>query len=111
MDEQLKEDWLDARLREEAPYIDDAGFTVQVIQKLPAPRSRQSLRSAILLSITILASIITYLVSDGGEFLIRAAAHLASMPVLFLCLVAVACAIVMTAIGAGAAFSSARDER
>ena len=23
------EDWLDARLREEAPYIDDAGFTAQ----------------------------------------------------------------------------------
>ena len=36
MDEQLQEDWLDRRLREEMPYIDDAGFTARVVQKLPA---------------------------------------------------------------------------
>ena len=36
MDEKLQEDWLDARLRDEAPYIDDAGFTARVVQKLPA---------------------------------------------------------------------------
>jgi hypothetical protein len=111
MNDQLKEDWLEARLREEAPYIDDAGFTAHVIQKLPAPRPRRSLRGVILLSITILASIITYLVSDGGQFLIRAATRLASMPIVFVFFLAILCAIVMTAIGAGAALSSARDER
>ena len=36
MDDQFQEDWLDTRLREEAPYIDDGGFTARVIQQLPA---------------------------------------------------------------------------
>ena len=34
MDEQLQEDWLETRLREETPYIDEAGFTAQVVQKI-----------------------------------------------------------------------------
>ena len=72
MDEQLQEDWLDRRLREEMPYIDDAGFTARVVQKLPAPVSRQSWRAAILISVTLLASVVTYLASDGGRFLIVA---------------------------------------
>jgi len=109
MDEQPQQDWLDARLREGASYIDDAGFTAQVIQKLPAAHRPRSLRGVILLSITILASIITYVASDGGRFLIRVATQLASMPILFVCLAAVCCALVMTAIGAGAALSNIRE--
>ena len=58
MDEQLQEDWLDRRLREEMPYIDDAGFTARVVQKLPAPVSRQSWRAVILISVTLLASVV-----------------------------------------------------
>ncbi len=111
MDEQLQEDWLDARLREETPYIDDGGFTAQVVQKLPAPGSRRSLRATILLSITLLASVITYFVSDGGRFLIVAAYRLAAMPLLFVSLVAIGCALVMTAVAAGAAFTQARETR
>ena len=53
MDEKLQEDWLDARLRDEAPYIDDAGFSSRVIAQLPARRSRNSLRSVILLAVTV----------------------------------------------------------
>ena len=69
MDEQLQEDWLDARLRDEAPYIDDAGFTAQVMQKLPARRAaRLSFRGTIMLCITLLASALTYVVSGGGRF-------------------------------------------
>ena len=79
MDEQLQEDWLDRRLREELPYIDDAGFTARIVQMLPAPERRQSYRAFILLGITLFASIVTYLASDGGRFLIvafyRLAAH------------------------------------
>src|SRR5437762_1503583 len=45
-----QEDWLDRELREAAPYIDDDGFTVRVLQQLPAPRrSHDLLRSVILL--------------------------------------------------------------
>jgi uncharacterized membrane protein len=110
MDEHLQEDWLDARLREEAPYIDDAGFTARVLQKLPARQTRRSLREAILLCVTLLASAVTYTVSDEGRFLVSAVNRLASMPLLFILCVAIFCALVMTAIAAGAAFSKVRGD-
>ena len=110
MNDPLQEDWLDARLREQAPYIEDAGFTAQVIQKLPARRQPRSLRGAILLCVTLLASVITYTVSDGGGFLIAAATRLASMPLLFVCIVAIGCSLLMTAIAAGAAFTKTREQ-
>ena len=52
MDEQIQEDWLDARLRTEAPYIDDAGFSARVVAQLPVRRARSSLRAIILLGAT-----------------------------------------------------------
>jgi len=109
MDEHLQEDWLDARLRDEAPYIDDAGFTARVIQNLPTRRFR-FFREAILLCMTLLASAVTYTVSDGAHFLVSAVNRLASMPLLFICLVAICCTTLITAIAAGAAFSKARGE-
>jgi hypothetical protein len=111
MDEQLQEDWLDRRLREEMPYIDDVGFTARVVQKLPAPVSRHSWRAAILISITLLASVVTYLASDGGHFLIVAVYRLAAMPLLFVSLVAICCTLVATAVAAGAAWSNVREQR
>ena len=109
MNDPLTEDWLDRRLRDQAPYIDDAGFTARVVQKLPASRPRASLRTTILICVTLLASVVTYLVSDGGRFLVVAAVRLASMPLLFICLVAICCALLMTAVSAGAALSKARE--
>jgi hypothetical protein len=111
MDEQLQEDWLDRRLREEMPYIDDAGFTARVVQKLPAPGSRRSFRGTILICVTLLASIVTYLASDGGRFLVNAVYRLAAMPLLFVGLVAICCALLATAVAAGAALSSVREQR
>jgi hypothetical protein len=111
MDEQLQEDWLDRRLREEMPYLDDAGFTARVVQKLPAPRSQRSFRAAILISITLLASVVTYLASDGGRFLIVAAYRLASMPLVFISLVAICGTLVATAVAASAALANARTQR
>jgi hypothetical protein len=111
MDEQLQEDWLDRRLREEMPYIDDAGFTARVVQKLPAPVGRQSWRAVILIGITLLASIVTYLASDGGRFLVVAFYRLAAMPLLFVSLVAICCTLVVTTVAAGAAWSNVREQR
>ena len=111
MDEQLQEDWLDRRLREEMPYIDDAGFTAQVVQKLPAPSSRHSFRALILISVTLLASVVTYLASDGGRFLIVAAYRLAAMPLVFISLVAICGTLIATAVSASAALAQARDTR
>ena len=111
MDEQLQEDWLDRHLREEMSYIDDAGFTAQVVQKLPAPSSRHSLRALILVSITLFASVVTYLASDGGRFLIVAAYRLAAMPLVFISLVAICGTLIATAVSASAALAQARDTR
>ena len=111
MDEQLQEDWLDRRLREEMPYIDDAGFTAHVVQKLPAPHSQRSFRALILISVTFLASVLTYLASDGGRFLIVAAYRFATMPLLFISLVAICGALVAAAVGASAALSTVREQR
>ncbi len=105
MDEQLQEDWLDRRLREEMPYIDDAGFTARVVQKLPAPVRRHSWRAAILISITLLASVVTYLASDGGRFLIVAAYRFAAMPLGFIGLVAICGTLIATAVAASAALA------
>ena len=80
MDENLQEDWLDARLRDEAPYIDDAGFTARVVQKLPARPVRHSLRAVILLGVTLVASVIAYLLSDGGWFIAEEVTRFARLP-------------------------------
>jgi hypothetical protein len=104
-------DWLEARLREETPYIDDGGFTARVVQKLPAPRPRRSFRGAILLCATILACLLAYFVSDGGRFLAVEVYRLLSMPVLFVSLVALVLALTTTAVAAGAAWSNTRTQR
>ena len=68
MEEKVQEDWLDARLRDEAAYIDDAGFTSRVVHKLPARSVRRSYRAAILLVVTIAASVAAYFLAGGKWF-------------------------------------------
>lgn len=96
MGEDLQNDWLETRLREEVPYIDDDGFTARVVQKLPARRIRRSLRATILIGLTIVASVIAYLVSGGGLFILEGITRFAllPLPIILLC-AAVATAIVM----------------
>ena len=106
MDEQLQGDWLDRCLREAMPYIDDAGFTARVVQKLPAPSRQDSFRAPILISITLQASVVTYLASDGGRFLIVAAYQFASMPLVFISLVAICGTLAATAVATGAALAN-----
>ena len=80
MDENLQEDWLDARLRDEASYIDDGGFTARVVQKLPTRPVRHGLRAVILLGVTLVASVIAYLLSDGGWFIAEEVTRFARLP-------------------------------
>ena len=50
--------------------IDDAGFTARVVQKLPARPVRQcALARSFLLGVTLVASVIAYLLSGGGWFI------------------------------------------
>lgn len=104
MDELPQEDWLDAQLREETPYIDDAGFTAAVLHKLPAHRARRSFRGFILLALTLLACLAAYFISDGGRFIILEAERLVAMPLIYICAIALLCTAVVTASGAAAAY-------
>ena len=110
MKEIQQEDRLDRQLREAAPYIDDEGFTARVLGQLPAPRqSRRSFRGAILLAITLLASVLAYLLSDGGRFLVVAATRLTTLPTLWLLVLALGSGILVMAGGVIAAISRTRE--
>ena len=112
MDEKDNIDLLDRQLREVAPYIDDDGFTRRVLQQLPARRPRlQLFRATILLSITLLASILTYFLSDGGRFITDAIMRMAGMsPMMILAIGAIGGICVMAA-GMAAAISKNRELR
>ncbi len=119
MDEQLQEDWLEARLREETPYIDDGGFTAQVVRKLPDRRAaRLSFRGMILVCLTLLASALTYVLSGGGRFVETTFHYLADIPKLIVALPFWITAVVMfgglaigTLVAVGAALAQTRELR
>jgi hypothetical protein len=107
-----QEDWLDRELREAAPYIDDEGFTVRVLQQLPPPRrGHDLLRAAILLGMTFLASVLAYVVSGGGRFVSVTLERLAALPALWIFVLALASGLVIAAVGAAAAISRDRALR
>jgi hypothetical protein len=110
MDEASQEDWLDRQLREATPYIDDDGFTKCVVAKLPAPRQpRRSSRAIILLGLTVLGSVIAYIVSDGGRFVTNELMRLATFSIWWVLLAALASGALVTAIGLAAALSKSRE--
>lgn len=104
------DDLLDARLREETPYIDDDGFTALVMHRLPArPHSIQTQRSFIILGAAILSVIVAYFASGEGMFVHQAFSHLASLPPLQLLILFVLCGIAMLGSGVWAALARVRD--
>src|SRR4051812_2860713 len=104
-------DLLDRRLREAAPYIDDAGFTRRVLQALPAPRRRavESFRAMILLSITVLGSLLAYFLSDGGRFISEGVVKLAYGSPVMMFLAAIVSGLVVTGLGMAAALWKSRE--
>ena len=112
MNAQPQEDWLDARLRDEASYIDDAGFTAGVVQKLPVQRRvRRSYRAAILLTVTFLAGIMAYLLSGGGSFIGEAVAGFVVMPLAVMYLCAIVASILVMVFGVAAAMHKTGGQR
>lgn len=111
LNEQNEDDWLDARLREEAPYLDDAGFTARVVQQLPTPARARSTRAVILLGFTIIASLLAYFVSGRGTFLTDTAVFLVAMPLVTVFALAGVCALVVMAVGTGAALAKSGERR
>ena len=108
MEEKLQEDWLDARLRDEAPYIDDAGFTSRVVQKMPARHVRRSYRALILVGITLAACIAAFLVAGGTNFAFDTFANIAFMPRTTVLLLAGVAGVLVMVGGLAAALSRVR---
>jgi hypothetical protein len=109
MEEKVQEDWLDARLRDEAAYIDDAGFTSRIVQKLPVRQVRRSYRAAILLAVTIAASVVTYFLAGGSWFIAERVTLFAMMPVTMIWLSAAVATVVVMAGGLAMALSKTRS--
>jgi hypothetical protein len=100
MDEVISEDPLDRQLREAIQYIDDEGFTAQVLQRLPPPqRRRDCLRAVILIGVTLLASVLGFILSDNGRFITVAMERAATLPILELFALALTSGILVTALG------------
>ena len=108
MDEKIQEDPLDARLRDEAPYIDDAGFTSQVVQKLPARHVRRSYRAFILLGLTLAACLTAFWVAGGTSLAFETYARVAMMPVMWMWIFTAAIGVLVMAGGLAAALSRSR---
>ena len=108
MEEKLQEDWLEARLRDEAPYIDDAGFTSRVVQKMPARQVRRSYRALILVGITLAASIAAYLLAGGSNFAFDTFANVAFMPRMTMLIIAGIAGVLVMVGGLAAAVSRVR---
>ena len=106
MNEESQEDWLDRRLRDAAPYIEDDGFTARVLRQLPmSQRSSQFLRPFILVGMSAFASALTYVLSDGGRFVIVEMFKLTTIPTLWIVVFALASGMLVMAGGIFAAMS------
>jgi hypothetical protein len=104
------DDLLDARLRDETPYIDDAGFTARVMKQLPRRRvSWSTLRSFIILAATILSVVVAYFASDQGMFVHDAFARMSGLRPLQSLLVILVCGMAMTIAGLWAALTRRHD--
>src|SRR6202008_2792138 len=104
------DDLLDARLRDETPYIDDAGFTARVMKQLPRRRvSWSTQRSFIILAATIISVVIAYFASGEGMFVHDAFARISGLPTMQLVLVILLCGTAMTIAGLWTAFIRRHD--
>jgi hypothetical protein len=110
MNGETEQDWLDKKLQEAAPYIEDDGFTARVLQRLPARQARlQFLRPLILIVASAFASALTYVLSDGGRFIIVEMFKLTTIPTLWVVAFALASGMIVLAGGTVAAMSKANQ--
>ena len=108
MEEQLQDDPIDARLRDEAPYIDDSGFTSRVVQKLPTRHVRRSYRALILIGITLAACLAAYWLSGGATLFEDGVNYVTMMPVTLIWLCVGGAAVLIMAASFAAAYSRSR---
>ena len=106
-----EEDWLDAKLRDEMPYIDDDGFTSRVAHELPVRRRSTKTRSAILLSFSIVAALIAYAIVGGGSFVMDVVGWFAVKPLESLYVITILCGLLVTGVAVFFAVSRSRKVR
>lgn len=99
MNEIEQEDWLDGKLREAVPYIDDDGFTARVIASLPATTRRepQWLRAMIVLGLALIGTAMAYFLSGGGSLVRQGMIQMADFPIWLLLMFAFGCGLVVGA--------------
>jgi len=105
----IHDDELDRQLREAVPYIDDAGFTSRVLQSLPSRPASARLRSAILMTTTVLASVLAYLLSGRGGFVNDFVVRISELPMTWLLALTFGAGIIVGALGLTAAVVKARE--
>jgi len=106
MSDATEQDWLDRKLQEAASYIEDDGFTARVLRQLPQPVQRlQFLRPLILVGMSAFASALTYVLSDGGRFLIVEMFKVTTIPTLWVVVFALASGMLVMAGGIFAAMA------
>jgi anti-sigma factor RsiW len=104
MNGEISDDLLDRKLHEAAPYIEDDGFTARVLRQLPQPlRRMEFLRSFILVAMSALASALTYVLSDGGRFILVEMFRLTTIPTVWVVAFALASGMLVMAGGIFAA--------
>jgi hypothetical protein len=104
MNGEIQDDWLDRKLQEAAPYIEDDGFTARVLRQLPETVRRiEFLRSFILVAMSALASALTYVLSDGGRFILVEMFRLTTIPTFWVFVFALASGMFVMAGGIFAA--------
>jgi len=105
----MTDEELDRQFREAVPYIDDAGFTANVLRQLPAQGAPARLRGLILIATTILASVLAYVVSDGGRFLTKFAFRLSDTPLTYLLALTLTLGLIIAGVGLAAAVFNSRE--
>jgi hypothetical protein len=110
MDETTQIDWLDRQLREAAPYLDDDGFTRAVVQKLPVRRPRlQVIRATVLFMATLVASLLAYVLSDNGRFVVEGVLRMVGMSPLMVIGIGTIFGVILMAAGVVAALFKNRE--
>ena len=99
------DDLLDARLRDETLYIDDAGFTARVVKQMPRHNPVRTERSLVIVAAVIIAVVTAYFASGEGSFVHDLFVRIAGMPPLHLLIAVVASGIATT----GSAFWAASN--
>jgi len=95
----IDDETLDRQLREAVPYINDDGFTVRVIAKLPAAQRRepQWLRAMIVVGLALIGTGIAYFLSGGGTLVRQGVIQITDFPIWLLLVFAFGCGLVVGA--------------